>query len=227
MNEIWSEIHAWFRSHNLLISEIMNDGATDAQIANFESELSFKLPDEIKQSYQVHNGQALRNSACGLINGKWRLLPLEEILEHWPFHGLNDEIISPTDDISEGNRQYLIDSEVQLPLFTMKSFGPIKPVWWTRKWVPIAYDNGGAYIMIDLDPCPEGDIGQLILWFHDDEHLTLVSKSYSIWLHNFAADLQSNIYRLDEESGCLVPRREFIYSFNEDFGWLPASLIVQ
>jgi cell wall assembly regulator SMI1 len=222
IDEIWLGIHTWLHQHGIRTDLLMNEGASDAQIEYIESELSFELPKEIKQSWRIHDGQVFNENACGLIAGRWRVLSLNEILEHWPFRGLSNEEIS-LDDMPDANRQHLSNLGIELPLVTMRSFGPIKSVWWARKWLPIAYDFGGSYIMADLDPCPEGNVGQLILWFHDDENITLVESSYSTWLSGFAMDLESNIYVFNEKAVCLEPKRKSVYSFHGYFGWLLAS----
>jgi cell wall assembly regulator SMI1 len=45
--------------------------------------------------------------------------------------------------------------------------GPIRPVWWHRRWIPFGEDSAGNLCCLDLAPASGGTVGQIIDWDHE------------------------------------------------------------
>ncbi len=55
-------------------------GTTDKAIEKAEQFLGVELPEQVKDSYRLHNGEA--SEGYGLIDG-WEFLSLERITDEW------------------------------------------------------------------------------------------------------------------------------------------------
>ena len=52
-----------------------------------------------------------------------------------------------------------------------------------------------------MDPTPKGKVGQVILFFHDEEKRLLVADSVRDWLSAIARDLEAGRYEYQDEAG--------------------------
>ena len=81
---------------------------------------------------------------------------------------------------------------------------------WNRFWIPLTYDGGGNHDCLDLDPTLGQAIGQIVLVDH--EYIPDIESNpefikfadFSVWLDNFATDLESDIYEYAEEYCLLI-----------------------
>ena len=119
MQEIWLKIEAWLRANAPEHLDILASGASDVQISELEAILSIQLPEDVKSSYRIHNGQTSYD--YGLING-CEFLSLERIKDEWQiWKGLLD---SGTFQDEDGQDQ---GCEPDLGICN---------VWWSSKWIP-------------------------------------------------------------------------------------------
>ena len=81
ISEIWADIDQWLLANAPDILETLQDGATEAEIEKAEDILQVELPENVKSSYRIHDGQP-PNSA-GLFECCWQLLSLKEICVLW------------------------------------------------------------------------------------------------------------------------------------------------
>jgi cell wall assembly regulator SMI1 len=66
--------------------------------------------------------------------------------------------------------------------------------WWNPKWVPLTYSGSGDHHCPDLAPTPGGEVGQIILMYHDVPTRQVVARSFGAWLEALAADLEAGRY---------------------------------
>jgi cell wall assembly regulator SMI1 len=64
-------------------------------------------------------------------------------------------------------------------------------------------DFAGDHHCLDLAPAPGGDVGQVILWWHDDDKRTIQAKSFREWLDRFAYELEAGFWHYSHEYGGL------------------------
>lgn len=183
MNEIWNRIETWLKQHAPHILQSLEPPATVGQITETEDFLGVKFPDIVRASYAIHNGQS--DIAIPLM-GEWKLLSLKVIAKQW---------------------------KVQSTLLAKGSFGtakgspigPAKDDWYNARWIPLAYNGGGDFICLDLDPAAGGTSGQMLSWWHVDDKRERLASDFSQWLARFAEDLEKGEYRLEDE---VLVRRE-------------------
>jgi hypothetical protein len=81
MKVVWDRIHTWLDANAPAGYGKLRPGASAKAIRDAEKAMSLKLPDDVKTSYLLHDGQVMEP---GLIGGEgWRLLSLQEIVEMW------------------------------------------------------------------------------------------------------------------------------------------------
>jgi cell wall assembly regulator SMI1 len=81
MKAVWQRIHAWLDASAPAGYGDLRPGASAKAIRAAENAMGLKLPDDVKASYRIHDGQG---NEPGLIGGEgWRLLSLQEMVETW------------------------------------------------------------------------------------------------------------------------------------------------
>src|ERR1700678_2523651 len=81
MKAVWKCIHAWLGENAPAGYGNLRAGATAKAIQAAENVIGPKLPDDVKASYRIHNGQGMEP---GLVGGEgWMLLSLQEIVKLW------------------------------------------------------------------------------------------------------------------------------------------------
>lgn len=81
MRTVWKRIHAWLDVNAPPGYGFLQPGASPDAIEAAEEAMGIKLPEDVKASYRVHDGQAREP---GLIGGEaWCLLTLKEMVKSW------------------------------------------------------------------------------------------------------------------------------------------------
>jgi cell wall assembly regulator SMI1 len=178
MKEVWKRIENWLRENHPETLDDLCEGASEDLINEVEKSLNIEFPADVRESYKIHNGTSLY-----LFNG-WVLHSLAGIVDEWQiWKQFLDEGVF--DDI---------DSEPQKG---------IRNVWFDEKWIPLTNDGSTNHHCIDLNPLPEGEIGQIIrIWKQDDER-ELIADSFREWMTTFADELETGIYKYSADFGFL------------------------
>ncbi|MEL6352493.1 MAG: SMI1/KNR4 family protein [Cyanobacteria bacterium J06627_28] len=186
MEEIWLRITVWIESNAPHLLEVLQPGASEAQISELESSLSIVLPDDVKALYLLCNGQSVCN--YGIINGN-EFLSLERIKDEWSiWKDLLDADEFAEHDNTESNR---IDPE-------------IRNTWWSSKWIPLTYNGSGDHDCLDLDPTERGTIGQIITMWHDDDERKVIASGIRAWLQQYSEQLEAGQLVFSEEYNGIV-----------------------
>src|SRR5437763_1611020 len=81
MKAVWKRIHSWLDANAPIGYGNLRSPASAEAIRTAENAMGLKLPDDIKASCDIHDGQGTES---GLVGGEgWRLLSLQEIVETW------------------------------------------------------------------------------------------------------------------------------------------------
>jgi cell wall assembly regulator SMI1 len=81
MKTVWKRIHTWLDANAPAGYGHLRPGASAEAIRAAEGAMRLKLPDDVKASYRIHDGQG---NEPGLIGGEgWCLLSLQEMVEQW------------------------------------------------------------------------------------------------------------------------------------------------
>jgi cell wall assembly regulator SMI1 len=179
MDELWQRIAAWFAIHAPPDPYFFSlaPGATAASLEAKEVVLGFRLPEDVRESYLVHDGN---NDTA--VFGNQIVLSLQEIVRNWQIGCKGLEM-----NLSQG-------------LKPPELVGPIKDTWWHVRWVPITDDGSGDHICIDMDPAPGGCIGQVIETNHEVGPLRVLASGFRQFLTQFADDLEAGKYWYDMQS---------------------------
>ena len=165
----WHRLEEWFKAHAPKIHRDLLDPATPAEIQATESALGVRLPTEMVDAYLIHNGQDTISAA---VAGDWQILSLDVVVTQWKI------------------QKKLLDAG-KFANAKVKVTGPVRPVWWSDKWVPFAYNGSGDLICVDLDPVESGTVGQIVVYLHDNEKRECIAKGMTEWLDRLADDLGS------------------------------------
>jgi cell wall assembly regulator SMI1 len=176
MREVWMTIEAWLERNAPDIHQDLNPGIDVAAIREAQKALECDIPESVQSSLAIHNGT--RGSAPPLI-GSWRLLSIEHLVREWK---LMNQLLQ---DGVFGDEPATSDPEV-------------KPLWWHRRWLPVARNAAGDLVCADMDPASPGRSGQLITVWQSDARRPLLAVGFREWLSEFASDLQAGRYRVDE-----------------------------
>jgi cell wall assembly regulator SMI1 len=183
----WRRLERWFRKHQPEVLDHLNPGATAAEIASFEKAIGQPLPQEVRQSFQLHNGSDHQSLACCI-----KLLSLEGSLREW----------SGWQSIVEGDPEIMQDLDS-----SSRELGhsfPEDAIWLgyiNSDWIPLSFDEQGNNFGIDLDPGDEGLPGQIINFGRDEEHKFVLAWTWGWFLTDLAEELERGNFHLDPDYG--------------------------
>ncbi|KIW97217.1 uncharacterized protein Z519_02609 [Cladophialophora bantiana CBS 173.52] len=210
----WKKIDRWAEKNYPELWDQLGEGCTQNDINELEHELNMSLPQDVRESLAIHDGQERGGRPTGIIFG-CMLLDCEEIVQEWKnWQIVNEEYLAGTRKPSysskglsngassssqaHGNRfwrQELLDrQESQPPNAIQKAY--VHP-----SWIALARDWGGNNIAIDLAPGPMGRWGQVILFGRDYDCKYVVARSWAHFLATVADDLSTEKVFVDEETG--------------------------
>ncbi len=148
MKQLLREIIELLRADLPALKASLNPPATETELREAEEELGMVLPPDLKELYQIHNGES--EGGPGLFFGL-PFLSLADLLSEWRiWAGLEAEYAAVGDHYS-------------VPA------GWIKERYINRNWLPISKDWGGNHLGLDLDPDEMGRKGQVINFGRDEE----------------------------------------------------------
>lgn len=215
----WKKIDGWAERNYEELFDNLCEGCTQNDINELEHELDMTLPQDVRESLAIHDGQERGGRPSGIIFG-CMLLDCEEIVQEWNnWKIVNEEYLSGTkkpvphyplkslnaaasssssSSATTGNkfwRQDLLDrQDSQPPKAIQKAYAH-------PSWIPLARDWGGNNIAVDLAPGPLGKWGQIILFGRDYDTKYVVARSWSHFLAVVADDMSSDRVFVDEDSG--------------------------
>ncbi len=166
--EICKKINIQNQCYNLI------EGVTDEQIANdkiIDEENNITIPDELIALYKIYNVEYTPvTSAFSFTpenSGWYRLIPFEDISEHW--EGIQD--LQFEDSLEEGS---------------LDNYSPkVKATDYANpRWIPFADGDQGDYLLFDTDPSNEGTYGQIIELQNESWERNVVANSLQELLKN-------------------------------------------
>ncbi len=180
MKDTWEKIETWLGANVAGVLATLLPPASLQEIQRAEEILGVTLPDDVRESYSIHNGQALdqQTAGYGLVAGH-ELLRLSYVTAAWRGY----------------KAQY---DEGSFDVMPEPAEG-VKDDFWNPKWIPITTIGTTEHYCVDLDPGPGGTMGQIILW-NRDGHRSVVARSFRDWLHAFAQDLEEGEYTVARQS---------------------------
>ena len=215
----WKKIDRWAEERYTELFDNLCEGCSQNDVNELEHELDMSLPQDVRESLSIHDGQERGGRPTGILLG-CMLLDCEEIVQEWnQWKSVNEQYLTgqpkttphysfkgsgagsssaastPTQNGNKFWRQELQDKQdSQPPKAIQKAYA--HPMW-----VPLARDWGGNNIAVDLAPGPLGKWGQIILFGRDYDCKYVIAQSWSHFLGVVSDDLISDRVHVDEESG--------------------------
>jgi cell wall assembly regulator SMI1 len=149
-------------------------GVSPLALEQAENALGLQLPALLRELYLIHNGIGMPTFTQ---HGEHRVaepcdfLPIESLVEEWTM----------MKDLLEGGH---LNNQVK------RVRGPVRPVWWNTRWLPIAADCAGNYYCVDLDPDSGGVVAQVVAFWHDDAERTVKSSEVGSFLLEHVDELE-------------------------------------
>jgi cell wall assembly regulator SMI1 len=226
VSHTWRRIDSWAEDNYPELFDQLCEGATDNDLNDLEHQLDCSLPQDVRQSLMVHDGQERGGAPTGIIFASM-LLDCEEIVQEWEqWTRVNNQYLlehasarptpRPSAGSSEGSssqqrpsssssnpnewRQNLLAKQDCVPA------GSIQKAYAHPGWIPLVRDWGGNNLAVDLAPGPSGQWGQIILFGRDYDTKYVVARSWAAFLAVVADDLNSGKWYVDEETNELKLR---------------------
>ena len=223
VSHTWKRIDRWAEDNYEELFENVCEGATQNDIIELEHELDCTLPQDVRDSIQIHDGQERGGRPTGLIFG-CMLLDCEEIVQEWNnWRTVNEEFLSASRPNNYNEPQIPLkafagaessSSSTTAPQQNSNAFwrqqlqakqdsqppNAVQKAYAHPAWIPLARDWGGNNIAVDLAPGPTGKWGQVILMGRDYDCKYVISRSWATFLATFADDLSTDKWWVDEES---------------------------
>ncbi len=187
MKATWQRIEQWLLNNAKPVQRSLAPGATDSELRSAEATVGLTFPVDFFCSYTIHNGQVVDRvfgTSPRFIYGD-SLYPLEKIVGCW------NDLKDLPDELAEAG--------------LIRTIGPVKPIWNSPLRLPIAGDDSTHYYFMDFDPAPGGQVGQIVLSFHDDPRIECVAASFGEWLERFASQLEAGRYVYSSRRNGLLP----------------------
>jgi cell wall assembly regulator SMI1 len=174
--EIWDRAHRWLEPRGA--TDWLRHPATPSMIARAETALGVTLPDDIRASWLIHDGQ--EHDLPALFAGV-RLLSFEDIVGRWRWMS--------TELASEG-----------APARGLPP-GVVRDAWYSPSWIPIAGDEAGNHVVCDLEPGPSGARGQLVFVYAKHHDRPRIAPTFTQFLDERVAEWESDAAQpvLDED----------------------------
>jgi cell wall assembly regulator SMI1 len=224
----WKRIDRWAEENYPELFDQLCEGCTHNDLNELEHILDCSLPQDVRDSLAIHDGQERGGTPTGIIFSSM-LLDCEEIVQEW-------------DQWRKVNHQYLLESSVVNPAVPSKALGgnsqasssrsaqgspsgqrqswrqdllarqdsvpqgAVQRAYAHPAWIPLVRDWGGNNLAVDLAPGPTGTWGQVVMFGRDYDTKYVVAKSWGAFLAVVADDLNSGKWFVDEDNNELKLR---------------------
>lgn len=210
----WERIETFLEKNYPELGDQILSGATEADVNELEHDIDASLPADVRESMMVHDGQERGGRPTGLFFGI-TILDLESVSEEWAVWRntavrLNElrrrnqaSKPAPKGPSSSSAPASPVQPRRSVPNWVehQRSFPRehIQPVYCHPGWIPLAKDFEGNNIAVDTAPGPRGRYGQVILFGRDFDTKFVVSPSWGDFLAQFAADIESGNWFIDDD----------------------------
>ena len=134
----WHRLEQWLKANAPKVYRDLLDPATEEEIQAAEAALGVKLTKAMVDAYLTYNGQDKISLA---VAGEWQVLSLEAVVVQWKI------------------QKKLLDSGTFAGT-KVKTVGPVRPVWWSDKWVLSPTTAAAISKCVDLDLAQGGTGGK-------------------------------------------------------------------
>lgn len=226
----WKRIGRWLEDNYEELGENVCEGCSQNDMNELEHELDCTLPQDVRESWQAHDGQERGGRPTGVVFG-CMLLDCEEIVQEWhqwrrtneeyltqtptagPYSATSNQSQSHSKEYGAGpaasssakpqSPQSATNTDWRGTLLSRQDSQPpntIQKAYVHPGWIPLVRDWGGNNICVDLAPGPNGVWGQVILMGRDYDCKYVIARSWAAFLANIADDMSTDKWFIDEET---------------------------
>lgn len=172
----WTAYTTWLQTKLPQYADLLNPGATDAELEQLKNHFGFELPDAVYELYRLNNGDNRLNS--DLYVGSFmafEFLPVSRLLETYDrWNALPEK-----------------DDPAMSQFCSSLPEGAIRKMYFNPKWIPLFADAGGNYIGVDLDPDVNGTAGQVINFGRDEDNKLQFATSLETFLDLILGEIEN------------------------------------
>jgi cell wall assembly regulator SMI1 len=179
---VWKRIEVCIDSIAPEILDELAPGATVEDIDGFEKTIAQKLPNEVRQSFLVHNGQS---GDEGAIFYGLDFFSLANNLNQWSAWASFED-----DPDCQEHQEDARESDSSLPEEA------IQLAYTNRSWIPVVGAGKYAHYGLDLSPGPRGISGQLINFGLTEGDKVILAWSWGWFLNDLAVELERGNFRV-------------------------------
>lgn len=180
----YERLERWLAAHRPAILDNLQPPASDDELAALRARIGAELPPSFVRLYRWRNGQ--RNLRVGGPFYGLAFLSIADVIDQWKSW---KSVIEEDPGLNEDT-------------FTSSAVpGVVKELYANPLWIPFAYDWGGNHIGIDLDPGPNGRVGQVINFGRDEDAKYVLGQTVDDFLERIVAELEAGNFVLAEDTG--------------------------
>ena len=176
VQEAWARLEIWSRQNVPGLLGVLNIGATSSEIVALEHTIKRSLPEDVRKSLSIHNGQH-RQQLTGFVFNL-DLLDTVRIAEEW--------------EIWAGLTDYNSEHRTDMVSFPSEA---IELDYANSGWIPVTKSASGSFIAVDLVPGPAGSAGQVVNFGREEKLKCVLAASWGEFLLSYAKFLESGILK--------------------------------
>ena len=179
----WKQIEPVLRENANSVFRSLRKPASATEVKRLARAFGGKLPTDLLQSLAIHDG--LRDSYLGQVRlfNYWSLLPVKAMLEARDGYREVQAMLGP-DGVYPRGKNRAVKTDLR----------------WRDGWLPFM-DADGDMLVIDLDPGPDGRLGQVVKFYNAESRRPVIAPSFRAWLSALADRLAARQFRLGEGGG--------------------------
>ena len=198
IEELWQRLEQWGAANAPAMLQDLNPGASAADIADLENQLGFPLPEELRESLVIHNGES-DGWPSRVFADYGAYLGTDRILEAWQQRQEIADSMASDEAFSEAERKEQIEQGI---IFVD---GPVVPDMFRSEWIPIMDCNGDVFWAIDLAPAADGTVGQVIAVDWEGCSWKVEAMSLRDFLQRYVERLEAGRYRIADGLPTMEP----------------------
>lgn len=172
--DVWENILKHIETISQPIYSTVNPPATEEEINLLESTLNVQLPSHFHSYLSTWNGQQEQVPFIGYNS----FLSIPDIIETWSM--MNDLF-------EDEERVDWIDED------------RIKPLIWSKKWIPFTDFEASSRLILDLDPGKNGISGQIFKYHSGMSYQEVIANSFEEFSNEILKRLQSNQFSYTDD----------------------------
>jgi len=204
----YERLERWLAAHRPEILANLLPPADDGELARLQTTIGARLPPSFLNLYRWRNGQ--RDLGQGGAFYGLAFLSIPDVIGQWEAW---NEVIR---GMSEADMRSLDESQSSVVP------GVVKERYANPLWIPFSHDWGGNHLGVDLDPGPNGRVGQVINFGRDEEAKFVLGQTVDDFIDRIATELEAGNFVIDEEEDGFntknPPSGHFLDSAREWFG---------